>query len=212
MGISLVRRSSGWNKRVLEKLERFPEFTVADFGEISENGQFTVNIGLCKQHEVIAGIVVSPVLRQSYIAAKGLGAHFHQYNSNGSIIEERHNIRVRSFAWKQPGLKIIGSRSHCDPLTQKFMDQFVQPQVLFAGSSWKLCMVADGAADVYPRLAPTSEWDSCAAQCVVQEAGGRVLQVTETGKVTDQPVIYNKQCLLNPYFIVVGDVAVDAFY
>ena len=93
--------------------------------------------------------------------------------------------------------RIVISRSHPNNLVQSFISQFKDYELIRMGSSLKLCIIAEGKADIYPRLGPTSEWDIAAAQCIVEEAGGKVLEYKK-----DKPLIYNKKNILNPFFIV----------
>ena len=97
-------------------------------------------------------------------------------------------------------LKIVCSRSHRTPEVEAYLEQFTNPVAVSMGSSLKLVLVAEGKADIYPRLGLTMEWDTGAAQVIVEEAGGTVIQ-----DGTDLPVVYNKENLLNPYFLVFGD-------
>ena len=157
---------------------------------IKKNGEFTVNIALVHETKVIAGVVYTPVLKDEYWAIKGEGAF-----KNGE------QISVNSFKLSDDNLKVVASRSHLNDDTQQFMDGLSNPEVVSKGSSLKLLMVAEGDADLYPRYAPTMEWDTAAAQIVVEEAGGTVNQ-----KDTTDSVVYNKENLLNPYFLVAGKI------
>jgi 3'(2'), 5'-bisphosphate nucleotidase len=94
---------------------------------------------------------------------------------------------------------VVASRSHLNAETQVFLDNLIKPEILSKGSSLKLLMVAEGEAHLYPRFAPTMEWDTAAAQIIVEEAGGKVL--IQNSQI---PVNYNKENLLNPYFLVQG--------
>lgn len=163
---------------------------------INRNGEFTVNIALIENHESILGVVYAPVVGSLYYAARGLGA----YKRNG--LEEPERIRVRE---KVPDRIIIaGSRSHPTPAFQEFVSQLDNYEIISMGSALKSCLVAEGKADIYARLGPTSEWDTAAAQCIVEEAGGRM---TDTSL---QALRYNtKDELLNPHFIVFGDRSID---
>ena len=98
---------------------------------------------------------------------------------------------------KDEALNVVASRSHLTDDTQKFMDGLNNPAIVSMGSSLKLLAVAEGTADLYPRFAPTMEWDTAAAQAVVECAGGKVLQ-----RDGDKDVVYNKEDLLNPHFLV----------
>ena len=107
-------------------------------------------------------------------------------------------ISVSSTA--QSPLRVVGSRSHAGDSLKQFLAEIGDHELLSMGSSLKLCLVAEGKADIYPRIGPTSEWDTAAAQAVVEAAGGKV---TET---SGKPLMYNrKESLLNPYFLVFGD-------
>lgn len=155
---------------------------------IKKNGEFTVNIALIHRNKPVLGVVYTPVLRDIFSAIKGEGA-----SKNGE------KISVNQFLKSDKGLKVVASRSHLNEDTQAFLDELNKPEIVSKGSSLKLLMVAEGVADLYPRYAPTMEWDTAAAQIVVEEAGGKVLI-----KDTDDPVKYNKEDLLNPYFLVSG--------
>ena len=137
-----------------------------------------------------------PVTGVSYLACKGQGA-FKQEGAG-----ERRAIKVRKLG--AGPLMVVGSRSHRGDSLNAFLDKLGEHEMVGIGSSLKLCLVAEGAADIYPRLGPTSEWDTAAAQCVVEQAGGFV---TDTDM---SPLRYNtKDSLLNPYFFVFGDSGVD---
>ena len=159
---------------------------------IKRNGEFTVNIALVQGNEVVFGVVYVPVSGQLYWAAQGQGA----YRKEGT---ENIRLQAASFSLQDAGLKVVASRSHLNPETQSFVDQLNAPELVSKGSSLKLLLVAAGEAHLYPRLAPTMEWDTAAAQIVVEEAGGQVIQAA-----SGQKVIYNKENLLNPHFIVSG--------
>lgn len=159
---------------------------------IKRNGEFTVNIALVNEHEVDLGIIYVPVSGVCYYAVKNGGA----YKQTPSKAAKSINTRKADLE----KVVIAGSRSHPSPCMKDFLDKLPVYEVIPMGSSLKSCMVAEGSADIYPRLGPTSEWDTAAAQCIVEEAGGCIL-------TTDfQPLRYNtKDELLNPHFIVIGD-------
>lgn len=161
---------------------------------IKRNGEFTVNIALIHQQRVVLGVVYVPVSDDLYWAAKGHGAHRY-------IGETEKNLSAQSFSRKDAGLRVVASRSHLNDETKAFVDHLNAPELVSKGSSLKLLLVAAGEAELYPRLAPTMEWDTAAAQIIVEEAGGQVLQAG-----TESPVVYNKKNLLNPYFIAQGKV------
>lgn len=159
---------------------------------IKRNGEFTVNIALIDGNESVMGVVYAPVIGVLYYAAKGQGA-FKQESTN-----KPQAIHVREHC---PGKAIVAcGRSHPSDEVKIFLENLGEHEIIRVGSALKSCMVAEGKADLYPRLGPTSEWDTAAAQCVVEEAGGAI---TDTGM---QRLRYNtKDDLLNPHFFVAGD-------
>jgi len=158
---------------------------------IKRNGEFTVNIALIENHEPILGVIQVPVNGILYYAWREGGAW---KRLPGQAVEQIH---VRTPSEEQ--LVVAGSRSHQSEIITDFLDKIGTHRIFPMGSSLKSCLVAEGQADLYPRLGPTSEWDTAAAQCVVEEAGG---QLTDTAM---QPLRYNtKDSLLNPHFFVFG--------
>ena len=163
---------------------------------IKRNGEFTVNIALIDHGVPVLSVVHVPVAGVSYSACRGQGAF--KQEAGG----EPQPIRVRKLGTGP--VMVVGSRSHRGDSLVRFLEKLGEHEMVGMGSSLKLCLVAEGAADVYPRLGPTSEWDTAAAQCVVEQAGG---YVTDTDM---QPLRYNtKDSLLNPYFLVFGDDSRD---
>ncbi|HXH04696.1 MAG TPA: 3'(2'),5'-bisphosphate nucleotidase CysQ [Candidatus Competibacteraceae bacterium] len=163
---------------------------------LKRNGEFTVNIALVEGHEPVLGVVWLPVRSQGYFAVRGEGA-FRQREGHAP-----EPIHVASLGGRP--VRVVGSRSHATPGLDIFLQRLGDHELVVAGSSLKFCQVAEGAADIYPRLGPTSEWDTAAAQCVVEEAGGWVLGVD------GQRLRYNtRESLLNPHFIVFGDASRD---
>ena len=163
---------------------------------IKHNGEFTVNIALIHEHRAILGVVYAPALALCYYAAQGLGA-FKQEADNPPV-----PIHVQSH--RRDKLIVAGSRSHRGESLDRFLEKLGDYELLSMGSALKSCLVAEGAADIYPRLGLTSEWDTAAAHCIVTEAGGRL---TNT-QMQDLP--YNtKESLLNPHFFVFGDNSVN---
>jgi 3'(2'), 5'-bisphosphate nucleotidase len=157
---------------------------------LQRNGEFTVNIALIHGHRPVLGVVHVPVLALTYWAAEGHGAF-------KGTPEETRGLHANT-ALSQP-LRIVASRSHSGPATEAFLASLGRDyalEVVSKGSSLKLCMVAEGSADLYPRLGPTMEWDTAAAQCIVAQAGGQVTTLDNT------PLQYNKANLLNPFFMV----------
>ena len=163
---------------------------------IKRNGEFTVNIALIEGGVPVLGVVHVPVSGVSYLACRGRGALKQEPG------RKPRPIKVRKLA--DGPVMVVGSRSHRGDSLNRFLENLGEHEMVGMGSSLKLCLVAEGAADIYPRLGPTSEWDTAAAQCVVEQAGGHV---TDTDM---QPLRYNtKDSLLNPYFLVFGDDSRD---
>ncbi len=161
---------------------------------IKRNGEFTVNIALIHDGAPILGVVYAPYLHEMFWAAKGEGAFIIK---NG----QTKKLSALEFGFKDTSLNIVCSRSHLNPETKNFVDKFNQPNLVAKGSSLKFTVIAKGEAHLYPRLAPTMEWDTAAAQIVLEEAGGKVLNAK-----TNTPLRYNKKELLNPHFIAYGNV------
>jgi 3'(2'), 5'-bisphosphate nucleotidase len=165
---------------------------------VERNGQFTVNIALIDEHEPVLGVVRIPVTGLCYFAARGHGAF------RAEPGQPPCPIGVQPLRPAAP-VRVVGSRSHGGLGLPKFVAKLGSHELVAIGSSLKFCQVAEGAADVYPRLGPTSEWDTAAAQAIVEVAGGRVVSA-ETG----EPLRYNtRESLLNPHFIVYGDASRD---
>lgn len=154
---------------------------------VKKNGEFTVNIALIHKSSVVLGVVYTPVIGDLYWALKGEGA-----------FKNDQAIQVMAFNMTD-SLSVVASRSHLNAETQAFLELLNEPKIVSKGSSLKFLMVAEGGAHLYPRYAPTMEWDTAAAQIIVEEAGGKVLIANTT-----EEVIYNKHNLLNPHFLVRG--------
>ena len=163
---------------------------------VKRNGEFTVNIALIDEGRAVAGVVHVPVSGISYVG---------QLNEGAWKIDADDKSQPIQVNKKRPRtLRVAGSRSHAGDSLKRFLDRVGDHEIVSMGSSLKLCLVAEGAADIYPRLGPTSEWDTAAAQAVVEAAGG---SVTDTQL---QPLRYNtKESLLNPHFLVFGDQSED---
>jgi len=158
---------------------------------VKKNDEFTVNIALIKDGAPVLGVVLAPALKVSYHAAKGAGA-FRQ-DGKGAKPEP-----IRAGDYREGRLKVMITRSHTSPELMDFLKKMGDCEIVSAGSSLKLCRVADGGAHFYPRLGPTMEWDTAAAQCVVEQAGGAVTDLS------GEALTYNKPDLHNPYFMVTG--------
>lgn len=153
---------------------------------MKKNGEFAINIALIKQNEPVLGIVYAPALVTMYWAKQGEGAF---KNGNKRLPLNQHSEKYT----------IVASKSHLSEETRHFMDNIKTKKkkiVLSMGSSAKMCFVADGSIDVYPRLSPTMEWDTAAADIIIKEAGGFVLQWNSSKSLK-----YNKEQLINPWFI-----------
>lgn len=158
---------------------------------IKRNGEFTVNIALIDGHRPVAGVVTAPAIGRTYYGAVGHGA-FRQ------VGDDTRPIAVRRPA-AEP-LRVVGSRSHGSPELAAFLDALGPYELKPMGSSLKICLVAEGEADLYPRLGPTSEWDTAAAEAVLLAAGGSMIDLK------GQPLTYNaRESLLNPHFLAMGD-------
>lgn len=163
---------------------------------VKRNGEFTVNIALIEGHEVVLGIVYVPVTRVLFYACRGQGAYRKEAGTAATALEVR--------PWTGGVALVAGSRSHGGEHLKSFLDRVSDYELVSMGSSLKFCLVAEGKADIYPRFGLTSEWDTAAAQCVVEEAGGIVADLNGI------PLRYNtKESLLNPYFFAMGDRAGD---
>lgn len=165
---------------------------------IKKNGEFTVNIALIHQDTPVLGVVYAPALGDMYTAKKGEGAY-----KNGQRLPLKHNASPQMY------LNVVASKSHLSEETQSFINELSQMteeiHQVSKGSSLKLVMVAEGEADYYPRLAPTMEWDTAAADAIVRETGKMTYQYDPEKKQNSSiPVVYNKPELLNPWFIVKG--------
>lgn len=159
---------------------------------IKRNGEFTVNIALIHLGQPVLGVVCAPAMDTMYSAARGLGAF-------KALGPEKHKIHASPHQPNTPW-RVVGSRSHGGDALNVWLQGLGDHALIPMGSSLKLCLVAEGRADVYPRLGPTSLWDTAAAQCVVEEAGA---QVTD---LEGRPLSYqNPAEVLNPFFIVSVD-------
>lgn len=180
---------SGWQRYFLvDPLDGTKEF-------VNRNGEFTVNIALVEQHRPVLGVVHVPVSGVSYAGAIGHGA-FRQADGAPQAIAVRRPAA--------DPLVIVGSRSHANPDLAERLARLGAHELVSMGSSLKFCLVAEGQADLYPRFGPTSEWDTAAAQAVVEAAGGQVV------RLDGAPLRYNtKADILNPHFLVFGDADRD---
>ena len=191
---------------------------------IRKNGEFTVNIALIEQGRPILGVVLVPVSSVFYLGSD-VGAFKAEFGIHYESLDELLQLidsgcadleRISVSGAVLGSLKVVASKSHCNEQTLAFIEQaervYGSSKRVSSGSSIKLCMVAEGVADFYPRVAPTCEWDTAAAQAVVDASGGAVFiydsgvaahQYVTSNKSLDK-VAYNKVDILNPYFIVSG--------
>jgi 3'(2'), 5'-bisphosphate nucleotidase len=191
--LSEESRAVSWQERqswqtywLVDPLDGTKEF-------IARNGEFTVNIALIEAGRPVLGVVHIPVSDTTYSGIPGVGAWREANERAPSPISVRRVAR--------PPLRVLGSRSHGSPHLAEALATMGPHELIAAGSSIKLCLVADGSCDLYPRLGPTSEWDIGAGQAVVEAAGGQVVELT-----TGQPLRYNSRpTLLNPQFMAYGD-------
>jgi len=155
---------------------------------IKKNDEFTVNIALIHKNTPVLGVVYAPAINEMYKAKKTEGA----FKNN-----EKLPLQINKTPEKK--LFVVASKSHLSEETQAFIDALETEEIeqVSKGSSLKLCMVADGVADIYPRLTPTMEWDTAAADAIVRESGNETCQFNN-----NEPIIYNKKNLLNPWLIV----------
>ena len=163
---------------------------------VKRNGEFTVNIALIRDHQPVFGVVYVPVTGVTYWGVTDVGAR--RVDASGQAT----SISIRT-PCANP-VAVVGSRSHANPILEKHLSALGSYEMLSMGSSLKFCLVAEGKADFYPRLGPTSEWDTAAAHAVVTASGGQI--VTLDGA----PLRYNtKDSLLNPHFLAFGDNKMD---
>jgi 3'(2'), 5'-bisphosphate nucleotidase len=156
---------------------------------LKRNGEFTVNIALVENGISILGVVYAPASGKMYFAARGVGA-FKQENGKTAPIRVQRGPGVAT--------RVIVSRSHGTDETELYTQQYGECEFVPMGSSLKFCLVAEGVADVYPRSGPTMEWDTAAAHCILEQAGGSVSAADGTR------LVYNKTSLLNPGFLASG--------
>ncbi|MCB0736521.1 MAG: 3'(2'),5'-bisphosphate nucleotidase CysQ [Bacteroidetes bacterium] len=157
---------------------------------LKKNGEFTVNIALVEKNVPIWGVVYVPVTDELFYASQG----------NGAWIKSKEGVKpLNGNKIKDPKstVRVVCSRSHMNEETKQFLAQFHDCKLISKGSSLKFMLVAEGKADIYPRLGPTMEWDTGAAHAIILEAGGSVLDINANSELS-----YNKESLLNGYFEV----------
>lgn len=159
---------------------------------LKRNGEFTVNIALIEDGQAVAGVVLAPALGECFYAARGLGAFKRDATGTRPIFTEQTSPTMP--------LRVMGSRSHgADKFSAWLVSLQNEHTLVLTGSSLKFCRIAEGKADIYPRFGPTSQWDTAAAQAVLEMAGGMVTDLE--GK----PLRYGlDRPVLNPEFVAVG--------
>lgn len=176
---------------------------------IKRNGEFTVNIALVKDGVPVVGVIYVPVKRVLYFAVEGIGA----YKTTELTSLEGDEVTLEQMIQKSKRLPVgdtsrdrfivVASRSHLSPETEVYINELKSKhgslECISSGSSIKICLVAEGEADVYPRFAPTMEWDTAAGHAIARAAG---MEMYQSGK--NEPLLYNKEDLLNPSFVVEG--------
>ncbi len=170
---------------------------------VKRNGEFTVNIALIHDGKPVLGVIFAPILKKVYVAKVGLGSFMletnqvEQLNSENDLQTMTTKLPIQA---KRDYISVVASRSHLSKETEEYingLEKRSEVKITSAGSSLKLCLVAEGKADVYPRFAPTMEWDTAAGQAIVEMAGGIIVEAK-----SKEPLTYNKENLLNPWFIV----------
>ncbi len=177
----------GWNEYwLVDPLDGTKEF-------VKRNGEFTVNIALIRDHVPVLGVVHVPVFDTDYYGTADSGAY--------RRVKDARPDRLTPSRLSGGPVRVVGSRSHRGSSLDAYLEKLGAHEMVPMGSSLKICLVAAGEADVYPRLGPTCEWDTAAAQAVVEAAGGSVVNADD-----GQPLRYNtKEPYLNPFFIVYAD-------
>jgi 3'(2'), 5'-bisphosphate nucleotidase len=186
--ISYQERSK-WNEFwMVDPLDGTKEF-------IKKNGEFTVNIALIKNGKPTFGVVYVPVTGELFIGGVSNPA-VKIVNGTENKLQEKDNTTALTALENKTGIRVVASRSHLNSDTEAFMNRLNNPVIVSMGSSLKFMAIADNKADVYPRFAPTMEWDTAAAHAVLNSLGIKVLQQNSSDEL-----VYNKENLLNPYFI-----------
>ena len=184
-GLPEYAERSQWDRYwLIDPLDGTKEF-------VKRNGEFTVNIALIDKHRPVLGIVHVPAQNKTYTGCEGAGSTV--------IVADGDPEAIRVAAASATPVRVVGSRSHRGASLDAYLEALGAFEMLPMGSSLKFCVVAEGKADIYPRLGPTSEWDTAAAQAVVEQAGGAVVELDGS------PLAYNaKADILNPFFLVHG--------
>ena len=185
--VSLQHRRATGRFWLIDPLDGSKEF-------IARNGEFTVNIALVDAGRTVLGVVYAPALDALYWGGAGLGAQ-------RSVRGETMALCVLPMPTDERSVRVVASKSHLNEETRGWIARLGEVSLVQAGSSLKFCRVAEGQAELYPRLAPTCEWDTAAAQAVLEGAGGAVMDMQ------GQPLRYGKADVRNPAFVAVCDAA-----
>ena len=169
---------------------------------IKRNGEFTVNIALIENQRPLIGVVFVPVTGELYFSSKEIGAFKVNVNLEAFDVESLlSKANKLPFQRKDKTFSVVASRSHMSVETESYLQQMRdihgEVKLISKGSSLKLCMVAEGTADCYPRFAPTMEWDTAAGQAICEHAGFKVIDWA-----TKKSMLYNRKELLNNWFLV----------
>lgn len=173
---------------------------------VSRNGEFTVNIALIEDGEPIQGAVYAPALGKLYRGARGEGACVADVVEG--IIGAARPLGVRLLP--ESGVTAVGSRSHGGDETQNYLRAFTVEKFVAAGSSLKFCLVAEGAADIYPRMGRTMEWDTAAGDAILRAAGGRVETLDGQALAYGKRGVPGEADFANPHFVAFGDPGLKA--
>jgi len=171
---------------------------------VKRNGEFTVNIALVKNGKPLLGVIYVPDSKILYyadvLAGKTYKSFLDEHDENIEHIIKKSSL-ISPGQKSKSNIKVVGSRSHMSVETEEYVDSlkssYDNVEIVSKGSSLKFCLVAEGNADVYPRFAPTMEWDTAAGQAICEAVGLKVIS-----KETNEPLLYNKENLLNPWFLV----------
>lgn len=166
---------------------------------VQRRGDYTVNIALIEDHSPAFGIVYAPAHRRLYVGDVAAGTAWVATVGDDGTIAQRQAIRIRPLP--PEGISAVASKSHNNPQTDAYLAQFAVADIVCCGSSLKICMVAEGCADLYPRLSPTCEWDIAAGDAVLRAAGGSLLAPDGAA------MRYGKPRFFNPGFVAAGDLS-----
>lgn len=190
-------RQSWENYWIVDPLDGTKEF-------IKRNGEFTVNIALCAKGQPVLGVIYVPVERTLYYADVPSGKAYKtilnkDHNTDKELFHDSDRIRAANLS--KHTIRVVGSRSHMNEDTLRFIEdtqkEYEEVEIVSKGSSLKFCLVAEGSADVYPRFAPTMEWDTAAGHAICNAVGLKVIS-----RESNKELEYNKSNLLNPHFLV----------